>query len=89
MSQDLVLDIFKASIKMTLLLVSPFLLAIMVIGLIISIFQAATQIHETTLTFVPKILVVVACMLVLFPWMMNHMTAFTVNLFSNLPVYVR
>lgn len=89
MSQDLILEIFRNAMKTAILVMSPILFATMVVGLVVSIFQAATQIHEMTLTFVPKILAVVICLLVLFPWMLNQLTAFTINLFSNLPLYVR
>jgi len=89
MSQDLVLQIFTSSMKTAMLVMAPVLLTTMVVGLIVSIFQAATQIHEMTLTFVPKILAVAACLLILFPWMLNQLTSFTINLFTNLPLYVR
>jgi flagellar biosynthetic protein FliQ len=89
MSQDLVLQIFTSSMKTAMLVMSPVLLTTMVVGLVVSIFQAATQIHEMTLTFVPKILAVAACLLILFPWMLNQLTSFTINLFTNLPLYVR
>ncbi len=89
MSQDLVLEIFRGSLKMGMLVMSPLLLAAMLVGLLVSIFQSATQIHEITLTFVPKILAVVLVLMVLFPWMLNHMVTYTVTLLSNLPTYVR
>jgi flagellar biosynthesis protein FliQ len=88
-SQELVLEIFRGSLKMGLLVMSPLLLAAMIVGLVVSIFQSATQIHEITLTFVPKILAVVLCLLFLFPWMLNHLVTYTTTLFNNLPVYVR
>ena len=89
MSQELVLEIFRGSLKMGLLVMSPMLLAAMIVGLVVSIFQSATQIHEITLTFVPKILAVVLCLMFLFPWMLNHLVTYTTTLFNNLPVYVR
>lgn len=89
MSQELVLEIFRGSLKMGLLVMSPLLLAAMIVGLVVSIFQSATQIHEITLTFVPKILAVVLCLMFLFPWMLNHLVTYTTTLFNNLPVYVR
>jgi flagellar biosynthesis protein FliQ len=89
MSQDLVIQIFRDFLKTTLYLVAPALFASMAVGLLISIFQAATQIHEMTLVFVPKILVIMACMLVLSPWMMNVMVTYTVTLFTNIPTYVK
>ncbi len=89
MSQDLILEIFRNSMKTALLVMSPILAVTMVVGLVVSIFQAATQIHEMTLTFIPKILAIVVCLLLLFPWMLNQLMSFTINLFSNLPQYVR
>ena len=89
MSQDLILQIFRDLLKTTLLLAAPALMASMAVGLLVSIFQAATQMHETTLVFVPKILVILACLLVLSPWMMNTVMTYTTNLFTNIPNYVR
>ena len=68
---------------------APMLVASLVVGFLVSIFQAATQIHEMTLVFVPKILVIVLCLILLFPWMMNFMVSYTIDLFSNIPVYVK
>jgi flagellar biosynthesis protein FliQ len=89
MSQDLVVQIFREVLKTTLILMAPLLLVSIVVGLLVSIFQAATQIHEMTLVFVPKILAISACLLVLFPWMLNIMVTYTVNLISNIPVYIK
>jgi flagellar biosynthesis protein FliQ len=89
MSQDLIVQIFRDFLKTTLLLAGPPLIASMAAGLLISIFQAATQIHEQTLVFVPKILVIMLCLLVLSPWMMNMMVSYTAALFTNIPNYVK
>ena len=89
MSQELVLEIFRNSLKLGLLIMSPLLLAAMIVGLLVSIFQSATQIHEVTLTFVPKILAVVFVLVLLFPWMLNHIVTYTVTLISNFSTYVR
>ena len=89
MSQDLIIQIFREVLKTTLILMAPALIVSIVVGLLVSIFQAATQIHEMTLVFVPKILAIAACLMVLFPWMINLMTTYTTNLFSNIPAYVR
>ena len=62
MSQDLVVQLFRELLKSTLILMAPMLIASIVVGMLVSIFQAATQIHEMTLVFVPKILVIVACL---------------------------
>ena len=89
MSQDLIVQIFREVLKTTLILMAPALMVSIVVGLLVSIFQAATQIHEMTLVFVPKILAIAACLMVLFPWMVNLMTTYTITLFSNIPTYVR
>jgi flagellar biosynthetic protein FliQ len=89
MSQDLIVQIFRDFLKVTLLLSAPVLVASILVGLLISIFQAATQIHEMTLVFVPKILAIAVCLFVLAPWMLNIVVGFTSNLFTNIPLYVR
>jgi flagellar biosynthesis protein FliQ len=89
MSQDLILQIFRDCLKTALMLAAPILLCAIVVGLLVSIFQAATQIHETSLAFVPKMLVIIGCLIVLSPWMLNVMTTYTTSIISNIPVYVR
>jgi len=68
---------------------APMLIVSIVVGMLVSIFQAATQIHEMTLVFVPKILAIVLCIMVLFPWMMNFAISYTANILTNIPVYVK
>lgn len=75
--------------KTTLMLSLPMLLAGLFAGLIISIFQATTQINEMTLSFVPKILLVVVVLIFLMPWMMNVMMDFTTGLFEQIPTLIR
>ncbi len=89
MSQDLVLQLFRELLKSTLILMAPILAASIVVGILVSIFQAATQIHEMTLVFVPKILAIAGCLMVLFPWMMNYAISFTANILTNIPLYVK
>jgi len=89
MSQDLVVQIFREVLRTTLILMAPLLLSSIIVGLLVSIFQAATQIHEMTLVFVPKILAIALCLMILFPWMLNMMITYTINLFSNISAYVR
>jgi len=71
--------------KTAMIISLPMLLAGMLIGLLISIFQAATQINEMTLTFVPKILVVVGVLIFFMPWMINMMMEFTIDIFNMIP----
>jgi flagellar biosynthesis protein FliQ len=89
MSQDLVIQLFRDCLKTSLLVAAPVLLGAIIVGLAVSIFQAATQIHEMSLSFVPKALVIVGSLIVLSPWMLNILMSFTTNLISNIPVYVR
>ncbi|CAE10542.1 flagellar biosynthesis protein FliQ [Wolinella succinogenes] len=71
--------------KITLILSLPMLMAGLVVGLLISIFQATTQINEQTLTFVPKILVVIVVVILTMPWMMNMLIDFTTRLIKMIP----
>ncbi|RUM46251.1 MAG: flagellar biosynthetic protein FliQ [Hydrogenimonas sp.] len=70
------------TLKTALILSLPMLLAGLIAGLAISIFQATTQINEMTLSFIPKILVVALVMIITMPWMMNTMIDFTTRLFN-------
>jgi flagellar biosynthetic protein FliQ len=89
MGQDLVITIFRDFLRTAFLISAPLLLGALVTGLIVSIFQAATQIHEMTLVFVPKILIIALCLFLLSPWMLNLLISYATNLFSNMPLYVR
>jgi flagellar biosynthetic protein FliQ len=85
MTPDFVLAIGKETVKMVLLMAAPMLGAGMLIGLIIAILQAATQIQEMTLTFVPKIVAVFLALLFFLPWMMRLMVEYTTRLITNIP----
>ncbi len=80
MSPGEALDVFRTAILMILRLASPLLFASITIGLIISVFQAATQIHEQTLTFVPKILTIALILIVTGSWMLANLQEFFVQL---------
>ncbi|KAF0590416.1 flagellar export apparatus, transmembrane gate complex, FliQ component [Candidatus Campylobacter infans] len=75
--------------KIALILALPMLLSGLIAGLIISIFQATTQINEMTLSFVPKILLVVAVLIFLMPWMMNEMIDFTRSVLNKIPTFIQ
>lgn len=70
-------------------LAAPFLAAAMVVGLLVSLFQAVTSIHEQTLTFVPKALVVVGMLLLLMPWLVRSLVEFTGSVFEKIPQMVQ
>lgn len=74
--------------KIALYLSMPMLLAGLIAGLAISIFQATTQINEMTLSFVPKILIVIVVAIVTMPWMMNMMMEFTIRMIDMIPTFV-
>lgn len=86
---DVVIGIAYDAIRMTLLLAAPMLGVGLIIGLVVSIFQAVTQVQEMTLTFVPKIVGVLLALVVALPWMINIMVSFTHNLFTSIPFYIR
>ncbi|HEX9716143.1 MAG TPA: flagellar biosynthesis protein FliQ [Desulfurivibrionaceae bacterium] len=76
------------AVTLTLVLSAPVLLVAMVVGLLISLFQAVTQIQEMTLTFVPKIVAVMAALLFLSSWMINKLVDYTHELIVNLPTII-
>ena len=84
MTPDFVLGIAKNAIEITLLLSLPILGVGLLVGLIISIFQAATQIQEMTLTFIPKVLAVVLSLFLFLPWMLQQMVHYATDIFSRI-----
>lgn len=89
MNPDLVLRIAKEAIEMTLYLSLPIMGVGLVVGLLISLFQAVTQMHEITLTFVPKIVAVLLSLFFLTPWMLQKMISYTERLLTQLPGFVQ
>jgi len=83
-----ILALGKEAIWLTLLISAPMLMVGLLVGVIISILQAVTQIHEMTLTFVPKLFVVAIAMVVFLPWIINKLVDFTVRLFGTIPTLV-
>ena len=88
MSPELVMDIGRQAVEMTLLLSAPLLLAALVIGLIVSVFQAATQINEQTLAFVPKLVGMSLILLLAGPWMLQLMVEYVRRLFESIPLLI-
>ena len=79
MTPEMAIDICRKAVQTVLLGAAPMLLAGLIIGLLISIFQAATQINEQTMTFVPKIVAVFVTMLIFAPWLIKLLTVFTIG----------
>jgi flagellar biosynthetic protein FliQ len=87
MNPDLAMNICRKAIQAILMASAPMLLAGMIIGLLVSIFQAATQINEQTMTFVPKIVVVFVTLLIFGPWIIRLLSQFTVGLFDTMATF--
>jgi flagellar biosynthetic protein FliQ len=89
MSEDLVLRLTKQTLETVLLVSAPMLGAGLIVGIIISVIQIVTSIHDTALAFVPRIVVTFVIFLVVFPWMMGTMVSYTHTLLSSFEPYVR
>ncbi len=89
MTEEFVLKLGRDAIETTALLSAPILIAALITGIVVSLFQAITQINEATLTFIPKM--IVAGLIVLFAgsWMIDVMSRYTINLIESVPEYVR
>lgn len=88
MTTQYVIALGKEAIILTLTAAAPMLLLGLIVGFVIAIFQAVTQIHEMTLTFVPKIIAVGVALLLFFPWIVNLMVGFTQRIFEQIPTLV-
>jgi flagellar biosynthetic protein FliQ len=84
LTPEMIMTIARQTLTTAMLLAAPPLGVGLLVGLIISIFQAVTQIQEQTLTFVPKIIAIFLSLLILGPWMLNLLTQFAVNILGNL-----
>lgn len=82
MTPELVVDVLRKAIQTVLMGAAPMLIVGLLVGLLISIFQAATQINEQTMTFVPKIVAVFLTLLIFGPWIIKILTVFTIGLFD-------
>jgi flagellar biosynthetic protein FliQ len=89
MNVDDILFLGERAMMITLLVSAPMLIAGMAVGLVISVLQSVTQIQEMTLTFVPKIIAVMAAFIVFLPWMTDILTGYIRELFTSFPAMVR
>src|SRR5215470_14198539 len=89
MSVEAVIGIGRGALELTFALAGPVLAFGLIAGVLVSVFQAMTQINEMTLTFIPKIAATAAALLLFGPWMLTKLVGFTVTLFQSLPHYVR
>ncbi len=88
MSPEMVISLARQTIWTSLLLAAPPLIIGLAVGLVISIFQAVTQIQEQTLTFVPKLIAILVSLLIFGPWMLNVLTEFAINILGNLSTVI-
>ena len=88
MTEAFVISFGMESIRMAVLLSAPMLIGALVIGLLISIFQAMTQIQEQTLAIIPKMGVILGIIAFLFPWLLSQATAYMASVFTNFPRYI-
>jgi flagellar biosynthetic protein FliQ len=89
MTPEFITAIGKETIWVVLMVATPILASGMIVGLAISLFQAVTQIQEMTLTFVPKIVIVMIALLFFAPWMMELLVNYTTEMITNIPDFVR
>jgi len=88
MTPNTVIDIGRQAVEVTLLVAAPLFGAALVTGLLVSIFQAATQINEMTLSFVPKVVAIFVTLVVAGPWMITMLTDFIQRMFSAIPTLI-
>jgi len=85
MTPEAVLDIGREALYLTVYLAAPLLLSALAVGLLIGVFQAATQIQEMTLSFIPKLIVLVFALLTAGPWMLRMVMEFSLRLYAEIP----
>jgi len=85
MTPETVMNVGRQTLEVIGLLAGPLLISSLIVGLIIAMFQAATQINEMTLTFIPKLITVGAVLIIAGPWLLHNMISFTVRLYQSIP----
>jgi flagellar biosynthetic protein FliQ len=88
MQQEMVLTLGQRMLEITALLAAPLLIPALLIGLLIGMFQAATQINEMTLSFIPKLAAVAIALVIAGPWMLTTLISFTTELYTNIPALI-
>ncbi len=85
MTPESVMSIGQHALEVTVMLSAPLLLSALAVGLLVSMFQAATQINEVTLSFIPKLMILVVALMVAGPWMLRLIIGYTRQLFESIP----
>ena len=89
MTEEFVIGFTRPAIELTLSVALPMLGVGLAVGIVVSVIQAATQIQEMTLTFIPKVVSIFTVLILAFPWIMDKLNTFTINLFLNIPQYIQ
>ena len=87
MTQEAIIGLSQQAVVMMLMLAGPLLAVSLVVGLIVSIVQAVTQVNEMTLTFVPKVIAIFGVLIVLGPWMLQMLLGYTANTFAQMATF--
>jgi flagellar biosynthetic protein FliQ len=85
MNPEIAIDLFKSTVMFALYIVAPFLVVLMVVGLIASLLQSVTSLQEPTLTFAPKLIALSALALMLTPWLLRSLSEFTIGIINRMP----
>lgn len=85
MNPEIAIDLFKSTVMFALYIVAPFLVAVMVVGLVSSLLQSVTSLQEPTLTFAPKLIALAALALLLTPWLLRSLSEFTISILNRMP----
>jgi flagellar biosynthesis protein FliQ len=88
MSPDVIIDLFAQAFMLIILMVGVLIVPGLLVGLVVSTFQAATQINEQTLSFLPRLIVTIVAIMMAGPWLLTKLTDFTNNLFVNITHYI-
>lgn len=88
MTPEIVMEYARDALQLALLLGAPLLLAALAVGLLVGVFQAATQINEMTLSFIPKLIALAAVILIGGPWMLRVITEYTIRLITGIPALI-
>ncbi|HBO9591879.1 TPA: flagellar biosynthesis protein FliQ [Pseudomonas aeruginosa] len=88
MTPEVALDLFREALWLTAMIVGVLVVPSLLVGLVVAMFQAATQINEQTLSFLPRLMVILLTLIVLGPWLLRQLTEYTQTLIGNIPLLI-
>ncbi|MHD0654957.1 flagellar biosynthesis protein FliQ [Pseudomonas aeruginosa] len=88
MTPEVVLDLFREALWLTAMIVGVLVVPSLLVGLVVAMFQAATQINEQTLSFLPRLMVILLTLIVLGPWLLRQLMEYTQTLIGNIPLLI-